>query len=440
MTAPPVSNAYRMTLGDRWAIFGTWAVLLVVSWWSGGLAMVAAGLRQFFTADIAGLQQSAHPGSLFLPTVIGAIAVGLPLAAAFGWIATALYGKAQSNWLQRRTAHLPRLHGSSALMFKAIVWRDLVDELFARGFVLGLLLAPLSKILGLPMAFYLLFAISATPVLVESLRRYGSEKEQQQLLRVLPQYLMVIVLSVVLVQYGLIASILVHLGYNLVLASVDRYSARRRAGTGRVIIGSLLLIAVSFIGLDKPLNDIAHLQLHGFADYVWGMLFFSGVLMLMLELLMYDPETLEAKSSIRRTPTNLSAETIFKGTVTYDVAVTEVRPTTAQLFWGELANSVMAPAVICILVAVIGLVTAPLHLAFGTWLAVTALFTVPFYIFGGGAVSINGTARLFWENTPILLLGLSAFPVLGFWPTAVALVLREIPCRLIRRSIRYAGM
>lgn len=376
------------------------------------------------------------------PAVLGAIVIAVPLMAAASWLAEKLYGKATSNYAQRRTMGLRKLNGATVLVVKATVWRDILEETYARAILLGLATVPLGALIGESGAFYALFALGAVPQVWEYRSMYRDKREQKQFGRLLPQFAGMVILAVVFAQFGLIASVLVHVLYNLVLASLDRYTAQARRGAGRVVVGSVLLAAGGLAGLvllgETPWH-IANLQFSGFYGYLWASLFFSGLLMLVLELLLYDPEPLEA-ALVRKVPVGPNvAEAIYKGN--YRVETHEFKPTTTQLFAGEIANALPATFFTCVFV----LLANGLDYLFGPiprvyWVAIVAVPAVLMYLFGGRSLSVNGTARLVWENAPVLLLIISAFPVIGFWPAVGVSLCREVACRLVRRSIRYAGM
>lgn len=440
-TTPSDDEPYRATLHDKWALAGTWLILASIAGITNGITTALHGLVQFFTGDVAGLKDTHYGHDLFLPAVLGSIVIAVPLLFAASWVAERVYGKATSNYMQRRTMTLRKVDGATVHIVRATAVRDVVEELFARGFLLGLLALPFGSLIGQTVAFYVLFGLSAIPQVLAYHHMYRDEKEQRQLGRLAPHFLGMVILAVAFVQFGLLASVLVHLLYNLVLASLDRFTAYNRQGVKRVIIGSSILV---ILGVGELLLqglspiEILHLEFTSFHHYLWAVLCLSGLLMLVLELLMYDPEPLEV-GLVRRVPAGpSSAEAVYKGH--FRVVTEEVKPSTTQLFAGEIANAFLATATTCMwAILVYGVanvfVVPPFY-----WIAMVAVPAVLCYIFGSRSVSVNGTARVVWENGPVLILVISAFPVIGFWPTVAVSVCREIACRLIRRPIRYAGM
>lgn len=436
------NTPYKATPADKWALYGTWAILAIIALTTHGVAIVLHGLVQFMTGDIANLQSGHYGYEWMLPTVLGAIVVAVPIMAVASWLAGKLYGKATSNSMQRRTMGLRKLDGATALVVKTTVWRDILEETYARAILLGIATVPLGALIGKTAAFYVLFVFGALPQVLEYRHMYHAEREQMQLGRLWPQLVGMIILATVFAQFGLVASILVHVLYNLVLASLDRYTAHARRGAWRVIAGSSTFVMTGLTGLlvmSTTPRQILHLQVSGFYGYLWASLLFSGLLMLVLELLMYDPEPLEV-GLVRKVPVGPSiSEAIYKGK--YRVVTDEQKPSTVQLFAGEVFNALSATLVTCMFV----LLAHSLDHLFGPiprvyWITIVAAPVVLMYLFGSRSVSINGTARLVWENAPVLLLIISAFPVIGFWPAAAVSICRELACRLVRRSIRYVGM
>lgn len=430
---------YKPTLADKWAIGGTWVILAVIASLTHGLGITLQGLWQFASGNVAALKATPYDYEWLLPAVLGSVVIAIPLMLAADWLAQRVYGKATSNIFQRRTMGLRKVPGATGLLLAVTVKRDVIDELWARGFILGLLALPLGTVIGEVPAFYLLFTASAIPQILEYRHHYQDKKEQRQLGRLLPQFFGMVILAVIFVQFGLLASVIVHVLYNLVLASLDRFTARQRQGIWRVFVASGLLTIVSFALLNEPFSRITHFEFYDFYHYLWAVLGLSGLLMFVLELLLYDPEPKEGYLPPHKVPTGPSvAEAIFKNH--YRLESTPVHFTTRDLFVSEISNAIQATFVLCVWVGVGYTVIHFLPAAQPYWLAIVATPAVFFYIAGSSSVSINGTARLVWENAPVLLLIIQAFLVLGFWPGVLIMVVRELVCRLIRRPIRYAGL
>jgi hypothetical protein len=431
-------TSYRATLADTWAAIGSWLIIALIAGGTGGIGIILRGLGQFFTADISGLTTTHYPYELMLPAVLGAITIAVPLIFTISWLADKLYGKATLSSLQRRTMGLRKIDGATVAIFKVTVVSDVIEELFARGFLLGLLTIPLGMLIGETAAFYVLIVCNTLPYVVRLHYMHHDERRQHPLSQLAPQFMAMIILAVIFVQFGLVASVLVHLLYNLLLVSTDRFTAGTRRGTSRVLIASSLLIVIGlggYLASGQSWELLLHLPYASFFEYLWASMFFSGVLLLILELLLYDPEPLNV-SIVHKVPAGPSvSEAIFKGH--YQLKTDEIKPTTMQLFSGEIANAFLATGGTCLCVLLVNFVATFWPLPPNYWFTAVASLAVPLYIFGSRSVSFNGTARLVWENGPILLLVISAFPVIGFWPAASIALARELVCRLIRRPIRY---
>ncbi|HSX30276.1 MAG TPA: hypothetical protein VLE73_06995 [Candidatus Saccharimonadales bacterium] len=436
--SPQNDKPYKITLGSTWAFVGTWLGLALLGWTTGGTQVMVWGLGHFITGDVMALQQAHYGVRGIIPLAIGAVVVTIPLVLAIGGLVTLALGKTKNNVLQRRTMVLPKLYDATPLLIKSTVWEDIVDELFARGFLLGVLTIPLGWLIGPVWALYIMLFVSAVLQTRQFRHMYQKESGARQAARLLPQFAGLIIFAVVFVLAGLAASVLAHVLYTLALASLDRIATGKRVGRWRVIAASIVIAVGGWLLSESAPGQLAipsSLHFWPYLGFVW---FVSGISMLVVELLLYDPEPREVLLT-RKVPNGSSlAEAMYKGHFT--VQTTERTVDTFGLFAGEILNGVAATAVTCAFVLLGNTLQHFLHFGTDVWLAVVGLPAVTVYVMGSTSYSLNATARHVWENAPALLLVVYAFAALGFWQGVAIALIRELCVRLARRSLRYASI
>ncbi len=326
---------------------------------------------------------------LFMFAIIFAtITIELPLTLGLGAITHFLVGETKGG---HSIEEMMNKMGYDHHFMKAFI-SVMEEELTARWIFLGIL-PKLFPFLSGTIAFYVLFFLGNGLWALRHLYNYREERDQQ-VLRVLPQFVSGVFLTYVFVKYGLLASVLMHFASNAIVLSfhkLQRWSAVDilQAGYSAVCVG------VSFALIDKPVSDILPwfsnqptFALPGweFCDYVKLSVFLGSWSALLLDLLMYD-----------------------KGDA------------------GQKDESSSNPFYILVGLAVI------FAIIYGTfWLLGFVITSVPYRVlvlaillsFLQKGSSGSAMARVFWSSLPDAYIAVCIFQAVGFW-LSLAYVLIE---------------
>ncbi|HJV32588.1 MAG TPA: CPBP family intramembrane glutamic endopeptidase [Patescibacteria group bacterium] len=189
-------------------------------------------------------------------------------------------------------------------IFRALFLLVLAEELFARGLFLGLLRQV--PVFSGPVGLYLLFFLGNGIWALLHLGNYFFEEDKHPL-RVLPQFIGGVFDTVAFLKWGLFGAVLVHFTHNAIVFATNK---REGVGAGWFVhvMTHVLMLAVSLIGLQKPLGDvgawlsggrIAPLAGWSLGDYAWLLLAVSSALSLATTMLLYDQTRLK-DGSLRR--------------------------------------------------------------------------------------------------------------------------------------------
>jgi hypothetical protein len=388
-TAKRPAGTFRRTLPGLWTLTGTWALLT-------GFALAQHGFHAFLplvwkvlSGQGAGIVRIDGPRPDVLPALAAAISVQVLLAAVMVAVVRVTVGlpagrKEQTVRAEVASSVFPA-HGEVQSRFRPVMITLLVEELWARWLFLGLL----GSVFGGTVMFYLLFLVGNGTWALVHLANYKDKRHRRQLIRVLPQFAGGILLTAVFAGYGLVAALMVHVGYDMLLFCVYRSRAVR---LDRLLIAAynVVLAGIAWVFMDKPLTDllqwlrtdtVAALPGWDWWDYFWVVLFVCSALAVLAEFLLYDAEP-----------------SVSAGLFDTLRATLIVLPGSNAAFW--LMGFVTDSAGIRILVIAIALLM----------------------IFSKSA-SGSGVARIFWFDIPVLAIELCAVFALASWASLLIIVL-----------------
>lgn len=280
-----------------WTAGGSALALIWIGITFDGFPAAGSELVRFMSLN------SERPDTLgdLMPGIFGFLAAMTVLALAFvmtmGVLVDRICGKAhETQSLFNPGKRLP--------LFATIMLTLIAEELFARLLFLGLL----GQLWQGRLATYVLFLAGNALWALVHLTNYKN-REDRSPLRVLPQFVAGIFFTVVFLEHGFLAALLVHLAYDMVLFSTDKRNKFNIGEWGSLAVNVIVLV-VSLIFLDKPLADLSHwVQFNGsfaipgwsFWNYVWAVLAIGAILSILGEVLMFDSEPVKelAKLHIR---------------------------------------------------------------------------------------------------------------------------------------------
>ncbi len=166
------------------------------------------------------------------------VAVTLPLAFLFGQLG----GKSESYNMEAIQKMLDK--GPSA-MFAVVV----VEEVITRGFFLGLL----GGISESHIWFYAMFMVGNALWACIHLFNF-MDKDERELIRILPQFIGGIVFTYAFVRFGIWGSIMTHMIYNVVLSSSLKEKMPRLEELGTVVYYAVLLLSAGLLMHHRGLN------------------------------------------------------------------------------------------------------------------------------------------------------------------------------------------
>ena len=268
-----------------WTAFGTFLALVLFASFTGGFASMWPALQSFVTLQSGRPPSLAALHSSAMPALAALTAVSFIFTISSLIIAERVAGEAEAADLFSHYIRGPK--------FARIMVLLIAEELFARLLFLGVI----GHFWQGQVATYALFL--AGNGLWAALHLSNYRKEDRQLVRVLPQFVGGIFLTVAFLQYGFFAALLVHIAYDMVLFSTDKRNAFNSGERWTLAYNVITLIAgVFFVG--KPLTDLSQwLKFDGsfaipgweFWNYVWAIVIIGSLLTIVAELLLFDFES-----------------------------------------------------------------------------------------------------------------------------------------------------
>lgn len=379
----PATLFKKGTLG-WYSLIATWALITGFALGQRGFHALLPLLGDLLSGGGAGIARIDGPRSDVLPVLAAAVSIQVPVAYALLGIVVATVGMPGRNRKAKVASSMFPAHGEVQSRFRGLIITLFVEELWARWLFLGVIGSAFEG----PVMFYLLFLIGNGVWAAVHLTNY-QDKQDRQLVRVLPQFASGIVLTAVFAGYGLVAALMVHIAYDMVIFCLYR---TRAFDLSRPVIATynVVLAGIAWVFMDKPLTDmlqwlrtdtVAELPGWSWWDYFWAVLFVCAVLAVIAEILMYDAEP-----------------SVSAGLFDTLKATLIVLPGANAAFW--LMGFVTDSAGIRILL-----------------IALTLLM-----IFSKSA-SGSGVARIFWFDLPVLAIELCAVFALASWAALLIIVL-----------------
>lgn len=276
-----ITSARTRRPGGLWSLLGMLAVLTVYGISTGGFRQSWSVTVRFLAlhadrpAHLTGLNAGAF-GFLAATTVIA-----LACAVASTLLVRAVCGKEKNP---------PDLFGVEP-RFAVFMLVLLAEEVLARGVFLGVI----GHFWTGRAATYVLFVAGNTVWALVHLANYPDARDRNPL-RVLPQFVCGVFLTVIFLECGFFAALLVHVAYDMILLSLDKRKPFDVSEIGSVCFNALCLVAgLLFVG--KPLSDLSQwsntsgaFAIHGwgFWNYFWAVVVLGSALTLIGDLLLLD--------------------------------------------------------------------------------------------------------------------------------------------------------
>lgn len=269
-------------------MIGTMALLTIYAWQGNGFAPAVSAVGSFLTGnlqDIPHFDQLDGPAFAYMAAMtVMMIVVILPV----GYGVIGIVGKPhkQSKKFDIGDAQAP--------LYALIMGTLLFEELFARQLFIGWL----GGVFPGSIAKYVLFFIGNSIWALIHLYNYKDARDRN-VLRVLPQFLAGIPLTVVFLQYGFLAALLVHVAYDMLLFCHYKRNAFN-AGKIPVIVYNVIQFVVGgifFAVWDKnPLDILNIFQFDGsyaiagwgFWQYAVALMMIGGLFTTVAAILLYD--------------------------------------------------------------------------------------------------------------------------------------------------------
>jgi hypothetical protein len=377
-----------------WTMAGTWGILLAISIVSGSLAKVTYAAYSFVTGDLDSIRNLGSFGFTYFSFVAGILVYMLPMGWVFGLVVHAF---------SPTESHLDSFQDRFRTPRQTFFFLMLLlvgEELFARALFLGLG----GMLFTSDTAYYILFFLGNGLWAAVHLYNFKANKDRKKFWLVLPQFVGGVFLTVTFASYGLLAAILAHVAYDMLLFCMDRID-KFNLGEGLVVAYNVVLLALSWIFLDENIFALEQwLSFDGqytipgwtFNDYLWAVVFVYAALTIIAELLLYDLEPL------------------------YDISDLTTRALGSLILIGIIFG----------LYWLMGLVVSDVA---------SRLYVITLLImFSVKTVSGSGLARVFWVSVPVALTVLSACFAVGFWWAVLLMFIFSairIPEDIIRKYI-----
>lgn len=354
----------------------TFVIMALVAWKTEVFGTVISELVLFMSGGFREIANNHTTFLMMFPVILAVVVLKLPCVVCASVLQAKILGRSGKHELSEFFKNMGE--GNHFFTFFVLV---LSEELSARWFFLGLL----TKITFLSgtVAFYVLFLIGNSLWALIHLSNFKEEKDQN-ILRVLPQFVAGIFFTYIFVKYGLLAAILTHFASNAVLFATHKVQ-RINLVDGLIFGYGALCLSISYVLMEKPLIDVLPwfadnpvLRLEGweFWDYVKVSVFFSSFFVVVFGLLLYDRGEAGKKKDIRP---------IF-----YIVGI----PIVIGLLYG--------------IYALLGLFISNVPYRI---LVLAIVFT-----FLQKGASGSAIARTFWKGLPDTYITMCILQALGFWP------------------------
>lgn len=192
-----------------WSFVATYCLLAAIAWYTDGFALVISDLKLFFSGEALSIAVLTGDYIKLLSYTAASIVIDLPMVALAAFVSYLLDGNHTGE------------HGVSSLLnlkeeaplFKRLFKLVVLEELYARGLFLGILLsiAPQNAIL-----LYLLFLIGNGTWALVHLSNFKKQSDRK-VSRVLPQFVSGIFFTLIFLKFGLIGAIFSHFAFNALL-------------------------------------------------------------------------------------------------------------------------------------------------------------------------------------------------------------------------------
>ncbi len=369
-----------------WAMVGSFLVIAIIGFVYAPVEAVLSELHLFITFNAQNIIPSSENLIRILPDILLIVTIDITISIiGIVFINNKLGHRKGPNILDKRL----NVNQQPKNVFKELFLLVVIEEAFARYLFLGIL-TQISFFSG-TIGFYILLLVGNGIWAWIHIYNF-QEKEDQQIIRILPQFLGGIFLSYVFVKYGFMAAVLTHFIGNGIIYSLTKVMVTGVRQLVRALI-SCLICVVCWILMDHPLSDLLAwvdtsniVGIPGWSvwDYVLACLFFGNAAQVIFTVLAYDTVTIK-----KRTGQKLD----FLETMIGSVAIILVL---YLLIWG---------------------------LVFLIEDLLTRLLIVTiFIVFSLKNPSANGAVRSFWSTVPTYFILIGSLHTLPFIDAVVMIV------------------
>lgn len=381
-------------------LIGVWAIMLGFALWSGGFGRMWTAIVGFVTLDLDAVRTINDSLVSLLSTMAATVVIEAPFTILVLTVIHATAGKAKGDHA------IEKFLNSGAKRYYLIMTGTVVaEEVVTRGLFLGVPLLITDNKLP-DWAFYGLFLLGNAAWAAVHLSNYKN-KSDRQLIRILPQFIGGIMLTIVFVNYGLLGAIMVHLAFNNLVLSAMKTGIFNKGEMLVIAWHALVAMTCFFIlhfQMGKSLLELGYwfdTNAHSFVipgwhleHYLVATLFLASAITIAAELLQFDlhPEQIEAAG----------LDGVGRAVVILTLSF----------------------------VAYFGLQL--LNVAFDARVLLMAMV----FLLVRKSASGSGMARVFWISLPILMVQLYSILALGWnsgvWLIALAVAAIELPDRWLR--------
>lgn len=268
-----------------WSMAATWAMMILLGLYLGGFLPVGRALQAFFSGDIASIRNWGLVNSASLGFLASILVIMLPVGLGTGMLVLRICGIPQAvNNLEQYTER-PKP------VFMFIMVLLFAEEVFARWLFLGVL----PHINDSHIAYYIYFLLGNAIWAGLHLYNYPVASDQQ-LLRVLPQFVIGIFLTIVYLLFGFLAALLVHIAYDMLISCLHKLN-KFNSGEIYSIIYNAAVALIAWLVVHPELGALRNwLHFDGqFAlpgwrlqDYIAAMLIVTCILTVLGDIFLYD--------------------------------------------------------------------------------------------------------------------------------------------------------
>ncbi len=275
--------------GGWWTSLGTALTLAAFALWIGGFGPAWTGIEQFFALDAVRPAHLAHLQGGVFGVLAAAVALSLLAGTASLLIMVAICGlPSKTSQIFKSVERLP--------LFKKLMITLVAEELFARALFLGLI----GQFWTGRVATYVLFLAGNSIWALVHLFNYPDPADRH-IVRVLPQFVVGIPITVVFLHYGFFAALLVHVAYDMILFCTDKCN-KFNAGEIKSIGVNIVLLVAGLFFVGKPLSDLTQwakfdgtFAIPGWDtwNYFWAVIAVSSALAIVGDLFLFDYDAAE---------------------------------------------------------------------------------------------------------------------------------------------------